>query len=93
MLKLRSSNRKRITAQIQPDGSKFQPHKKTGRIKHKMFSKLHTSKYLKMKSNPNSATVQFTDKVSKLAKVHHYGLRNRVDRDKNIKAVYPNVNY
>ena len=88
-LKLRSSNRKRITAQIQPDGSKFQPRKKAGRIKRKMFGKLRTSKYLKIKSNPNSAIVQFTDKVSKLAKVHHYGLRDRVDRDKNIKAVYP----
>lgn len=86
-LKLRAVNRKRITAQIQPDGSKFQPRKKQGRIKRKMFTKLRTTRYLKMKSTPNSATVEFIGNAGTIARVHHYGLRDRVES--NIKAKYP----
>ena len=86
--KLRTANRKRITAQIQPDGSKFQPPKKAGRIKRKMFIKLRTSRYLKVKSTPNQASV-FINSTNRLVKVHHYGLRDRVNRKASFQVVYP----
>lgn len=86
--KLRTSNRKRITAQTQPDGSKFQPRKKAGRIKRKMFTKLRTTRYLKVKSTPNEAIV-FINSTNRLVKVHHYGLRDRVNRKTSFQVVYP----
>jgi phage virion morphogenesis protein len=45
-----------------------------------MFSKLRTAKYLKTASSADSACVQFAGKVQRIARVHHYGLRERVSR-------------
>lgn len=45
-----------------------------------MFSKLRTAKYLKTAASADSASVQFDGKVQRMARVHHYGLRDRVSR-------------
>lgn len=93
--KLRESNRKRITAQIQPDGKSFTPRKqqklrsKKGKIKRKMFSKIRTVKYLKIKANGNSATVNFLNNIAIIARIHQYGLRDKVDRNKSFQTIYP----
>lgn len=93
--KLRESNRKRITSQIQPDGTAFTPRKpknlrgKQGKIRRKMFSKIRTIKYLKISANANSATVSFLGNVQKIAKVHQHGLRDRVNRKTEYRIVYP----
>lgn len=93
--KLRENNRKRIIAQIQPDGTLFTPRKlqklrsKQGKIKRKMFSKIRTTKFLKIRANANSATVNFLNNVAIIAKVHQYGLRDKVDRKKSLQVVYP----
>nr|WP_246873219.1 phage virion morphogenesis protein [Pantoea ananatis] len=74
-----------MTAQRAPDGSAWEPRRvsartKLGRIKLKMFVKLKTVKYLKTKATGDSAEVAFVPAVQRLARVHHYGLRDRVSR-------------
>lgn len=78
---LRKSNQARIKAQRNVDGTPYAPRKqqKTGRIKRRaMFYKLRQSKYLKIKTTPNSVAIGFFSSVASIARVHHYGLRDRV---------------
>jgi len=74
-----------ITAQRSPDGTAWEPRRvsarsKKGRIRRGMFAKLKTAKYLKVQANADTAEVAFVPGVQKLARVHHYGLRDRVSR-------------
>jgi len=74
-----------MTAQRAPDGSTWKPRRvsartKPGRIKRKMFVKLKTGKYLKTKATGDTAEVAFVPAVQRLARVHHYGLRDRVSK-------------
>jgi phage virion morphogenesis protein len=74
-----------ITAQRSPDGTVWEPRRvsarsKKGRIRRGMFAKLKTAKYLKAKTDADAAEVAFIPGVQKLARVHHYGLRDRVSR-------------
>lgn len=74
-----------ITMQRSPDGTAWEPRRvtartKPGRIRRKMFAKLKTAKYLKAQANANVAEVAFIPGVQRLARVHHYGLRDRVNR-------------
>ncbi|EXU75984.1 phage virion morphogenesis protein [Erwinia mallotivora] len=78
-----------ITAQRSPDGSAWEPRRvtartKPGRIRRKMFAKLKTAKYLKAQANADSAEIAFVPAVQRLARVHHYGLRDRVNRRGNV---------
>lgn len=80
---LRRNQQQNIRLQRNPDGSGYEPRKvtartKKGRIKRQMFAKLRTAKYLKTAASADSASVQFTGKVQRIARVHHYGLRDRV---------------
>lgn len=82
---LRRNQQQNIRLQRNPDGSGYEPRKvtartKKGRIKRQMFSKLRTAKYLKTAASADSASVQFAGKVRRIARVHHYGLRDRVSR-------------
>lgn len=80
---LRKSQQQRIKQQKAPDGSPYQARKrqplraKTGRIKRAMFQKLRTSRYMKATGRENSAVVEFTGKVQRIARVHQYGLKDR----------------
>ncbi|MBN6030331.1 phage virion morphogenesis protein [Pantoea ananatis] len=81
-----------MTAQRAPDGSAWEPRRvsartKPGRIKRKMFVKLKTAKYLKTKATGDSAEVAFIPAVQRLARVHHYGLRDRVSK-RSFKVKY-----
>lgn len=74
-----------ITLQRSPDGTAWEPRRvtartKPGRIRRKMFAKLKTTKYLKAQANANMAEIAFTPGVQKLVRVHHYGLRDRINR-------------
>ncbi|WP_435947698.1 phage virion morphogenesis protein [Dryocola sp. BD586] len=82
---LRRNQQNNIRLQRNPDGSGYEPRKvtvrtKKGRIKRQMFAKLRTAKYLKTAASADSASVQFSGKVQRIARVHHYGLRDRVSR-------------
>ncbi|MGK3191678.1 phage virion morphogenesis protein [Enterobacter soli] len=80
---LRKSQQQRIKLHKAPDGSPYKARKrqplraKTGRIKRAMFQKLRTSRYMKASGSENSAVVEFTGKVQRIARVHQYGLKDR----------------
>lgn len=84
--KLRASQQQNIKRQQAPDGTPFKPRKtqpvrsKKGRIKREMFAKLRTAKYMKTQASPNEAVIEFTGNVQRMARVHHYGLRDRPAR-------------
>lgn len=80
---VRRNQQANIRLQRDPDGQAFTPRKvsarsKKGRIKRQMFSKLRTARYLKASADSRTATVEFIGQVQKVARVHHYGLRDRV---------------
>lgn len=82
---LRRNQQNNIRLQRNPDGSGYEPRRvtartKKGRIKRQMFSKLRTAKYLKTAAKADSASVEFAGQVQRIARVHHYGLRDRVSR-------------
>lgn len=85
---LRRSQQKRVIAQENPDGSKYAPRKhrdlrgKQGRVKRKlaMFKKLRTASYLKVRGDSNGASVGFTGRIARIARVHQYGLKDRAER-------------
>jgi len=84
--KLRASQQQNIKRQQAPDGTPFKARKtqpvrsKKGRIKREMFAKLRTAKYMKMQASPNEAVIEFAGNVQRMARVHHYGLRDRPSR-------------
>ncbi|MEV8985309.1 phage virion morphogenesis protein [Klebsiella variicola] len=82
---LRRSQQKNIRMQRNPDGTAYEPRRvtartKQGRIRWQMFAKLRTTKYLKTAASADSASVEFSGQVQRIARVHHYGLRDRVSR-------------
>lgn len=82
---LRRSQQNNIRMQRDPDGTAYEPRRvssrtKQGRIRRKMFTRLRTTKYLKTAASADSASVQFEGAVQRIARVHHYGLRDRVSR-------------
>ncbi|HCM7873418.1 TPA: phage virion morphogenesis protein [Klebsiella quasipneumoniae] len=90
---LRRSQQKNIRMQRNPDGTAYEPRRvtartKTGRIRRQMFAKLRTTKYLKAVASPDSASVEFERRVQHIARVHHYGLRDRVSQ-KGPAIIYP----
>jgi phage gpG-like protein len=54
----------------------------------KMFNKTHKSKWLKARGTPDAATVEFAGAAERVARVHHYGLRDRVNK-RGAEADYP----
>ncbi|WP_417329571.1 phage virion morphogenesis protein [Halomonas cupida] len=85
---LRRSQRERIKAQRNPDGSAFAPRKpqrlraRQGSIRRRaMFGKLTTAKWLKATARGDTAVTGFFGNVARIARTHQYGLRDRVDRN------------
>ncbi|EAO5662843.1 phage virion morphogenesis protein [Salmonella enterica] len=82
---LRRNQQNNIRLQRNPDGTGYEARRvtartKKGRIKRQMFAKLRTTRYLKTAASTDSASVQFDGQVQRIARVHHYGLRDRVSR-------------
>lgn len=82
---LRRTQQNNIRLQRNPDGAGYEPRRvtartKKGRIKRQMFAKLRTTKYLKTAASADSASVEFAGQVQRIARVHHYGLRDRVSQ-------------
>ncbi|KJH82848.1 phage virion morphogenesis protein [Stutzerimonas stutzeri] len=86
---LRRSQQQRIAAQKNPDGTPFAPRKprqplraKAGRIKQrKMFAKLRTVRYLRLQSDASRIAIGFAGRVSRIARIHQYGLRDKPGRE------------
>lgn len=92
---LRRSQRERIKAQTNPDGSPFTPRKpqkwrqRQGGVRRKaMFTKLRTAKWLKATAHGDTAVVGFFGNVARIARTHQRGLRDRVSRD-GVVIEYP----
>ncbi|UCV02301.1 phage virion morphogenesis protein [Dechloromonas denitrificans] len=91
---LRPSQQKRITAQLNPDGTPYTPRRtrlrdKKGSVRRQMFAKLRTTRFLKIKGTPEGAIVAFTEQVSRIARVHQFGLRDKVNRRTGLEVDYP----
>lgn len=56
-----------------------------------MFEKLWRARYLKARApDPDTARVEFTGGISALiARVSQFGLQDRVQRDRDVRAQYP----
>lgn len=80
---LRRSQQSRIAAQLNPDGSSYTPRRlRDGkRLRKKMFSKLKTYKYFRNLSNAERVSVGFINSIGRIAKVHQFGLRDRVEKN------------
>ncbi|MGM0563682.1 MAG: phage virion morphogenesis protein [Pseudomonadota bacterium] len=85
--KMRDRNQDRIKQQVNPDGSHFEPKKRGphGRLRRRngvrskvMFKKLRTAKYMKAQVSNEGAVVAFVNRAARIAKIHHYGLRDRI---------------
>ena len=81
-LELRKRNQKRITAQQDPDGNAWaarKSDKKQGRVarKKKMMLGLRKVRRLKMQPSPAGLSIGYEGKDAKIARVHHYGLRDK----------------
>lgn len=90
---LRASQQKRIAAQLNPDGSGFAPRKpqlrqRKGAIRRQMFAKLRTARFFKARGTAEGAVIGFTAAVSRIARVHQFGLRDRVNKA-GLEADYP----
>ncbi|WP_413742269.1 phage virion morphogenesis protein [Sodalis sp. RH15] len=83
---LRRRQQKSIQQRQNPDGTPFaqrkpQKREKAGRVRRKMFTKLRTARFLKVKDTTNTAEVTFAGGAAqRIAQVHHYGPRDRVGR-------------
>lgn len=83
---LRTAQQQRIKQQKAPDGSPYQARKrqplraKKGRIKRAMFQKLRTNRYMKASGRENSAVVEFSGKVQRIARIHQFGLMDRLSQ-------------
>jgi len=56
--------------------AKLEARKKRGQ----MFKTLRTTKYLKTEASPNVATITFKGPVQAMARVHQFGLKDKVSR-------------
>lgn len=84
---LRRVNAERIRANVQPDGTTMEARKprrdKRGRIrgrKGKMFPKIGLARNMRVSARPDEVEISFSPLVAGAAKVHHYGLVDRVEK-------------
>ncbi|WP_223879098.1 phage virion morphogenesis protein [Chitinimonas arctica] len=83
-LALRRANAQRIAQQVTPEGEPFAPRKtgnsrdQRGKLRRPMFAKLRTLRFLKTQTTDEAATVGFAGRIGRIAKVHQFGLRDRV---------------
>lgn len=83
---LRQGQAARIAAQRNSDGTAYEPRKprtpirqRKGAIRRTMFDKLRTARYLKRSATAERAAVAIDARAARIARVHQYGLRDRVD--------------
>lgn len=82
---LRRRQTVRIAEQRNPEGSAYEPRKprlrqRAGRVRRAMFMRLRTSRFMKAHSDADSAAVSFIGRAERIAAVHQFGLRDRVNK-------------
>lgn len=97
-LDLRRSQSVRIASQRNPDGTGFTPRKnqkriqsRKGRLKRmraEMFQRLKMLSRMNLKTDQDQISISFLEKVSRIARVHQLGLKDRVSKN-GPEAQYP----
>ena len=92
-VELRRRQSDRIAAQRNPDGTPYEPRKpqlrhKRGSVRRTMFTRLRMARYMRIEADANMAAVTFAGTVLRIATVHHFGLRDRVNKN-GLTAKYP----
>lgn len=92
-VELRRRQAARIAEQRNPDGSPYVPRKpqlrhRAGRIRRAMFTRLRLARYMKTEADANTAAVTFAGNALRIATVHQFGLRDRVNKT-GLTARYP----
>ncbi|MDB0511055.1 phage virion morphogenesis protein [Ralstonia solanacearum] len=92
-VELRRRQATRIAEQRNPDGSPYVPRKpqlrhRAGRIRRAMFTRLRLARYMKTEADANTAAVTFAGNALRIATVHQFGLRDRVNKT-GLTARYP----
>ncbi|ASG75557.1 phage virion morphogenesis protein [Salmonella enterica] len=85
---LRNRQKKRITAQKNPDGSAYAPrraHPERG----KMFKRLKLARNLKFRATDSEATVEFRGPHIRTELIHQYGLEGRISPENHHMVKYP----
>ncbi|BCL91389.1 phage virion morphogenesis protein [Ralstonia pseudosolanacearum] len=90
---LRRRQAARIAEQRNPGGSPYVPRKpqlrrRVGRIRRAMFMRLRLTRYMKTEADANTAVVTFAGNAQRIATVHHFGLRDRVNKN-GLLVQYP----
>lgn len=83
---LRQRQAERIKAQQNPDGTPYEARRprhqlkaKAGAIRRDMFARMRRPANLRMSSSSEEAVVFINPRAAATARVHQYGLRDRVD--------------
>lgn len=83
---MRATQTERIRANKQPDGTAMTPRKpqprlrdRRGGTRRKMFAKLVKPAWFKATATANEAAVEFKGSANRLATVHHFGLRDKIN--------------
>ncbi|OIT10923.1 phage virion morphogenesis protein [Ralstonia solanacearum] len=92
-VELRRRQAARIAEQRNPDCSPYVPRKpqlrhRAGRIRRAMFMRLRLARYIRTEADANSAVVTFAGSAQRIATVHQFGLRDRVNKA-GLTAQYP----
>ena len=97
-LDLRRSQSVRIASQRNPDGTDYAPRKNQkrlrsnkGRLKRmrkEMFPRLKMVSRMNLKTDQDQISISFLEKVSRIARVHQLGLKDRVSKN-GPDAQYP----
>lgn len=93
---LARSQRRRVKAQQNPDGTAYEPRKPQkvrskkpkNRVKGKMFKRIPSPSHLKLRKNENGITLGYSGGDAAIARVHQFGLKSRVSDKSAIKAQY-----
>lgn len=81
---LRREQAARVASQRNPDGTAYEPRKTTqarlqkGSIRRTMFEKLRAARHLRVEADDEGVAVGFFGRTARIARVHHYGLRDQV---------------
>jgi phage virion morphogenesis protein len=82
---LRRENQRRIAANVSPDGGAFAPRlrQKGKKAKSgKMFKKLRQARHIRLIRSANEVRLEFSGQGGRVAAVHHFGLRDKVNKGK-----------
>ncbi|OJW73018.1 MAG: phage virion morphogenesis protein [Sphingomonadales bacterium 63-6] len=84
----RRANAQRITANVEPDGTKMTPRKKRKGKRGKMFRRIGKQSSLKIRISPDEGELRFANPlIESTAAAHQYGLTDFVGRTRDGRMI------